>query len=299
MWKVEIYSKFDGDEPGAIYWVNAGSADEANAAAMAQARATMTGSDPARVIATQPGADDDGQQWPRPRIIDGIRVHEFTDTRSGYDQTQYRPDIHDGDVLWVPGERVAGFLMQAWPTAVTVACGQFHALADPDTLIIDGRDYAPSAAVARQLISGRPWTVTIAGPERHDGERPYDWVVAAEDGERAVAAALAAHLCMMDADPGSDPAASDQYGEPTYRVVAAVEGLPCRGPGWYNDARPGADVAGEHDCLAVEDLRHRALTWVQRADTCHAGDTRLAAALSAEAAAIVAHLAAVFDRGLA
>ena len=40
MWKVEIYGAFDGDEPGAIYWVNAQSADEAKAAALAQARGT-------------------------------------------------------------------------------------------------------------------------------------------------------------------------------------------------------------------------------------------------------------------
>ena len=258
----------------------------------------MTGNDPAKVIATQPEPGDE-QEWPQPRIIDGIRVHEFGDTRTGYDQTQYRPDIHDSDVLWVPAERVAGFLRQAWPTAVTVACGEFHALADPDTLVIDGRDYRPSAAVALQLIGGRPWTVTVEGPERNDGERPYDWVVAAEDRQHAVEAALAAHLAMMEADPGSDPAAPDVYGQPTYRVLAAAAGLPGRRAGAYNDARPGAHDAGEHDCLAVEDLRHRALTWVQRSDTGHPGDTRLAAALTTEAATILRHLAAVFDRGLA
>lgn len=38
----------------------------------------------------------------------------------------------------------------------------------------------------------RVYCVTLAGPERHDGEAPYSWVVEAESAEAAVAKAAAA-----------------------------------------------------------------------------------------------------------
>ena len=52
--------------------------------------------------------------------------HNFDDTGDAYNQTQYRDDIKDGDVLFVSPAKVYGFLFQAWPIAVTVEHGEFH-----------------------------------------------------------------------------------------------------------------------------------------------------------------------------
>jgi hypothetical protein len=57
------------------------------------------------------------------------QVHQFDSTGEAYDASQCRDDIHDGDVLFVPSEGVAGFLFKAWPVAVTEAHGAFHTLA--------------------------------------------------------------------------------------------------------------------------------------------------------------------------
>jgi hypothetical protein len=110
---------------------------------------------------------------------------------------------------------------------------------------------------------------------------------------------MVAHLSSMPVDPGFDPSALDLHGEPTYRVLAVTAGLPSRRAGAHNDARPGAEHAGEHDCLAVEDLRRRVAAWTHHSDTCPPDDTRMITALAGEAATIVRHLSAVFERGLA
>jgi hypothetical protein len=157
--------------------------------------------------------DPADEVWPRPQLVDGVRVFTFDDTGAAYDQTQVRDDIHDGDVLHIPAEHVAGFLMQAWPVAVSEQRGAFYELVDSGDLVIDGKDYSPSARVALSAL-GEPeppapprspssgyglqeapnvWTVTIAGSERYDGEAPYTWVVTAANATIAAAIAECHH----------------------------------------------------------------------------------------------------------
>lgn len=65
----------------------------------------------------------------------------------------------------------------------------------------------------------KPYTVTIAGHERHDGEQPWTYVVNAEsdyDAVAKVAAAMAADtgwtdLKFLEIIPGVPPAASNYH----------------------------------------------------------------------------------------
>ena len=88
-------------------------------------------------------------------ILDGVRVHTFAaDATSGevYDTTQVDDRIHDGDVLVVPRERIVGFLLQAWPCAITDAHGDLHALLpsfyEPGG---DSEQYTETLRIARVL----------------------------------------------------------------------------------------------------------------------------------------------------
>lgn len=232
--------------PPSIYWVAAESVEEAESVARQQVRSVVGA--PAAVTAQR--ADDVDpieEEWPRPSLVDGIRVHTFTDSRTAYDHTQYRNDIHDGDVLFIPSENVAGFLMQAWPVAVSPNHGELHTLADPANLLIDGLDYTASARIAGTLLSGAgapaqpvpptpttlthglvptpgAWTVTIAGSERHDGHGPYIWVVNAPDATTAAVKAEHHHRTTE---------------QDTDTMIRSVEpGAPGADYGWaYNDLR--------------------------------------------------------------
>lgn len=63
-----------------------------------------------------------------------MATHTFEgDSGDAYNQTQYRDDIHSGDILVVPSEQVIGVMVSAWPTAVTVAHGKFHAVTPDKT----------------------------------------------------------------------------------------------------------------------------------------------------------------------
>jgi hypothetical protein len=87
-----------------------------------------------------------------------------------------------------------------------------------------------------------PYTVTIAGPERHDGERPYVCVVEAHTTEQAWAKALGWFIL--------DQSTTDAF------VIAdqSSQGLPMPGGGYaWNDLRPA--TARRH---ALDDLAHRA-----------------------------------------
>ena len=55
-----------------------------------------------------------------------VQVHIFRTSGEAYDASQTHGDIHDGDVLSVPSERVVGILVEAWPTAISEASGAFH-----------------------------------------------------------------------------------------------------------------------------------------------------------------------------
>jgi len=277
MWKVTIESRYGADP--SVYWVEANTATDAERIARDQLNRRYLADGeplPEPTAATVLDADDDAavdpdEWWPSPQIINGIRVHTFSSTATGYDQTQYRNDIHDGDVLFVPTERVAGFLMQAWPIAVSVNNGEFHRYT-ADDLLIDGIDYTASNAVAK---------------------------------------ALAAHLAATDEPAEHDLTALNPHGEPVYTVASVTAGIPGPGQGAFNDARPGADRGREHDCLAVEDLRHRVQTFVEHrsqagrqaresnADTHNDPSHRVPDdVLAAEAVAIVELLGAIFERGL-
>src|SRR4051812_24284860 len=111
MWKVTLDGRF-GD--AVIFWVDGSAAADAETTARRQAGDPIT--EDARAVVAH--ADDLARAedvWPRPRLVDGLRVFTFDDSREAYDQTQVRDDLHDGDVLHIPSERVAGFLMKAWP----------------------------------------------------------------------------------------------------------------------------------------------------------------------------------------
>ena len=66
-----------------------------------------------------------------------VQEHMFPDTGTAYDTSQWNEDIHDGDVLIVPSEGVVGFMLSAWPIAVTEEPGYFHQLNTPGELSDD------------------------------------------------------------------------------------------------------------------------------------------------------------------
>lgn len=148
MWRVTFQS------PGwidSIYWVDGSSPADAEATARRQAGNLVDADTSAIVVhADQLPVEDD--PWPRPRLITGVRLFTFDDSPNAYDQTQFREDIHDGDVLHIPTEQVAGFLLRAWPVAVSPNAGALHPLTDADNLVIDGVDYSASVEVARSLL---------------------------------------------------------------------------------------------------------------------------------------------------
>jgi len=63
-----------------------------------------------------------------------VQEHTFPDTGTAYDSTQWRDDIHDGDVLIIPSEKAVGFLASAWPVAVTAEPGYLHQLVTPGVI---------------------------------------------------------------------------------------------------------------------------------------------------------------------
>lgn len=77
-----------------------------------------------------------------------ISVHTFSSTGDAYNASQSSSDIHMGDVLVVPDEKVVGFLLSAWPTAVTKEVGDFHAMSNPSGPI-QGQEWDTPEEVAR------------------------------------------------------------------------------------------------------------------------------------------------------
>ncbi len=93
-----------------------------------------------------------------------VNVHYFEDgSEDAYDQTQYRDDIDDGDVLVVPGEGVVGFLNKAWPIAVTQQSGEFHRLTTTWENFLssnEGAGYEESVAKAKSVAQEMGLAVT-------------------------------------------------------------------------------------------------------------------------------------------
>lgn len=99
---------------------------------------------------------------------EGVHIHTFDNTREAYDATQcgyvtYDPEnsdydyegeeviVKDGDVLYVPSEKVIGFLYQAWPVAITKEHGEFHAIKPGEPMDKFGEDVSRLFAMARLL----------------------------------------------------------------------------------------------------------------------------------------------------
>lgn len=68
------------------------------------------------------------------------------------------------------------------------------------------------------------WTVTIAGPERHDGESPFTWLVRARTKDEAVQKAMQIHRGSQETED--------------VELVEVRRGVPGRNCGYhYNDMR--------------------------------------------------------------
>lgn len=55
-----------------------------------------------------------------------MTVHIFASSDEAYDASQCLDSIHDGDILVIPTEGIAGWLHRAWPIAATRNTGAFH-----------------------------------------------------------------------------------------------------------------------------------------------------------------------------
>lgn len=94
------------------------------------------------------------------RTPDNIQVHYFDDSGDAYDMSQCSDDIEMGDVLVIKNEHVVGFLLSAWPCAVTVEHGKLHAFDTPTPRLVDdeeschpGRDWTPFFEKAKQVAT--------------------------------------------------------------------------------------------------------------------------------------------------
>lgn len=110
---------------------------------------------------------------------------------------------------------------EAWESVLTRAIRFAHEEIHGDNtaagvyLLVEGLIYP----------NGRTYTVTIAGPERHDGEAPWLWVVTAEDPAQAALKAAAIHSREQDVDARE------------LMVIEVADGMPGPGSGAYNDRR--------------------------------------------------------------
>ena len=88
-----------------------------------------------------------------------FEIHYFGSTGEAYDASQCADNIHDGDLLVVPAERVIGVLIEAWPTAVTDESGHFHRLGETMTWEeLDGGKYLAAAQHAVAInVTGKAW----------------------------------------------------------------------------------------------------------------------------------------------
>jgi hypothetical protein len=71
--------------------------------------------------------------------------------------------------------------------------------------------------------STRPFTVTVAGSERHDGEKPYTYVVNAKDGETAGKQVLEHH--------------KKENSDHDVLLVQVLPGAPVNAAYYWNDLR--------------------------------------------------------------
>jgi len=88
------------------------------------------------------------------------QVHTFDSSGDAYNQSQYREDIKDGDVLSVPSENVHGFLNQAWPIAThhDGDPGEFHTInpEHKDEVMSANPKYQRAHEIAEGLHASNP-----------------------------------------------------------------------------------------------------------------------------------------------
>lgn len=87
-----------------------------------------------------------------------MKVHTFECTGEAYDASQCSEEIESGDVLIATEDQAAGFLMDAWPVAVTTKRGVFHTIADGKVIEdIDGGKWQASWKAATEEAKRQGW----------------------------------------------------------------------------------------------------------------------------------------------
>jgi hypothetical protein len=120
----------------------------------------------------------------------------FASTSEAYDASQTRDDIRDGDLLLIESERVAGFLMGAYPVAVTAAHGELHTLAPgADLETVEGGRYVESF----QRAHARAWDFPQDGDQGNgDTPAPVDPVDGPDSGAGALVDVDQVHAVRAD-----------------------------------------------------------------------------------------------------
>ncbi|WP_330435819.1 hypothetical protein OIC43_37075 [Streptomyces sp. NBC_00825] len=99
----------------------------------------------------------------------GPAVHRFDDTTEAYNASQCYDEIKDGDLLVVASERAIAVLMGAYPVALTILHGEFHAcLEEPARTFREGR-YAASVDVAEEVAAELGLALDPTHAARPDG----------------------------------------------------------------------------------------------------------------------------------
>lgn len=98
--------------------------------------------------------ENDLHDPPKP-TIENPTAHEFTSTTTAYDESQWRDDIKDGDLLVVTnddGSKTIGFLKEAWPIVLHGPKGHFHDFKhDRDAFLSQFPEYEQVFAEADRL----------------------------------------------------------------------------------------------------------------------------------------------------
>lgn len=100
-------------------------------------------------------------------------IWRFFDTVDAYNATQCNEDIKNGDVLIIEGDSVVGFLVDAWPVAITEAHGELHALREPAGDWRNG-DYLESAVRAAKIAREMGFAIHPANADLGTEEAPAE-----------------------------------------------------------------------------------------------------------------------------
>lgn len=84
------------------------------------------------------------------KIIRNPKVHTFDSSEDAYNTSQSSGEINDGDIFYIPSEKIVGVMYQAWPVALFYkdTPGQFHTLKKSGT---EYATYAKSIEMAKKL----------------------------------------------------------------------------------------------------------------------------------------------------